>query len=227
MTETIYAGKMPIIALRGLTVFPDQTVHFDLGRPKSIRALEAAMKQDQTLFLIPQKDILVDDPKLVDFYSIGTVAKVKQVLKAKDENLCVLVTGINRGKIAELQQSEPYLEGVIEAVPIPEAADTVRAHALRREANALYGLYLQMSDHPAQAIQLRMMASEDSGFIADSIAQNSGIDFPDKAKMLCQLHPVRRLETALRLLSQEVEMLRLESEIQEKTRAELDQNQRD
>lgn len=227
MTETIYAGKMPIIALRGLTVFPDQTVHFDLGRPKSIRALEAAMKQDQTLFLIPQKDILVDDPKLVDFYSIGTVAKVKQVLKAKDENLRVLVTGINRGKIAELQQSEPYLEGVIEAVPIPEAADTVRAHALRREANALYGLYLQMSDHPAQAIQLRMMASEDSGFIADSIAQNSGIDFPDKAKMLCQLHPVRRLETALRLLSQEVEMLRLESEIQEKTRSALDQNQRD
>lgn len=227
MTETIYAGKMPIIALRGLTVFPDQTVHFDLGRPKSIRALKAAMKQDQTLFLIPQKDILVDDPKLVDFYSIGTVAKVKQVLKAKDENLRVLVTGINRGKIAELQQSEPYLEGVIEAVPIPEAADTVRAHALRREANALYGLYLQMSDHPAQAIQLRMMASEDSGFIADSIAQNSGIDFPDKAKMLCQLHPVRRLETALRLLSQEVEMLRLESEIQEKTRSALDQNQRD
>ena len=227
MTETIYAGKMPIIALRGLTVFPDQTVHFDLGRPKSIRALEAAMKQDQTLFLIPQKDILVDDPKLVDFYSIGTVAKVKQVLKAKDENLRVLVTGINRGKIAELQQSEPYLEGIIEAVPIPEAADTVRAHALRREANALYGLYLQMSDHPAQAIQLRMMASEDSGFIADSIAQNSGIDFLDKAKLLCQLHPVRRLETALRLLSQEVEMLRLESEIQEKTRSALDQNQRD
>ncbi len=227
MTETIYAGKMPIIALRGLTVFPDQTVHFDLGRTKSIRALEAAMKQDQTLFLIPQKDILVDDPKLVDFYSIGTVAKVKQVLKAKDENLRILVTGINRGKIAELQQSEPYLEGIIEAVPIPEASDTVRAHALRREANALYGLYLQMSDHPAQAIQLRMMASEDSGFIADSIAQNSGIDFPDKAKMLCQLHPVRRLETALRLLSQEVEMLRLESEIQEKTRSALDQNQRD
>ncbi len=227
MTETIYAGKMPIIALRGLTVFPDQTVHFDLGRPKSIRALEAAMKQDQTLFLIPQKDILVDDPKLTDFYSIGTVAKVKQVLKAKDENLRILVTGINRGKITELQQSEPYLEGIVEAVPVPETSDTVRAHALRREANALYGLYLQMSDHPAQAIQLRMMASEDSGFIADSIAQNSGIDFPDKAKMLCQLNPVRRLETALRLLSQEVEMLRLESEIQEKTRSALDQNQRD
>ena len=75
MTETMYAGKMPILALRGLAVFPDQTVHFDVGRPKSIRALDAAMKKDQTLFLIPQKDMTVDDPKLTELYQIGTVAK--------------------------------------------------------------------------------------------------------------------------------------------------------
>lgn len=227
MTETIYAGKMPILALRGLAVFPEQTVHFDVGREKSVRALEAAMKADQTLFLIPQKDLLVDDPKLKDLYAIGTVAKVKQVLKTQGENLRILVTGVCRGKITELQQSEPYLEGLVEAVSPTKSTDNVRAHALRREAVSLYGLYLQMSEHPAQAIQLRMMASEDTGFIADAIAQNSGIDFPDKAKMLCQLNPVKRLETALRLLSQEVEMLRLESDIQEKTRSALDQNQRD
>ena len=227
MTETIYAGKMPILALRGLAVFPEQTVHFDVGREKSVRALEATMKADQTLFLIPQKDLLVDDPKLKDLYAIGTVAKVKQVLKTQGENLRILVTGVCRGKITELQQSEPYLEGLVEAVSPSKTTDNVRAHALRREAVSLYGLYLQMSEHPAQAIQLRMMASEDTGFIADAIAQNSGIDFPDKAKMLCQLNPVKRLETALRLLSQEVEMLRLESDIQEKTRSALDQNQRD
>lgn len=227
MTEAIYAGKMPILALRGLAVFPDQTVHFDVGRPKSVRALDAAMKQDQTLLLIPQKDILVDDPKLIDLYSIGTVAKVKQVLKTQGENLRVLVTGICRGKITELSQSDPYLSGIIEAVPAPESGDSVRAHAMRREANSLYGLYLQMSEHHAQAVHLRMMASESSGFIADSIAQNSGIDFPDKAKLLCQLNPNRRLEMALRLLRQEVEMLRLESEIQEKTRSAIDQNQKD
>ena len=227
MTETIYAGKMPILALRGLAVFPEQTVHFDVGREKSVRALEAAMKADQTLFLIPQKDLLVDDPKLKDLYAIGTVAKVKQVLKTQGENLRILVTGVCRGKITELQQSEPYLEGMVEAASPFKTTDNVRAHALRREAVSLYGLYLQMSEHPAQAIQLRMMASEDTGFIADAIAQNSGIDFPDKAKMLCQLNPVKRLETALRLLSQEVEMLRLESDIQEKTRSALDQNQRD
>ena len=227
MSETMYAGKMPILALRGLAVFPDQTIHFDVGRPKSIRALDAAMKQNQTLLLIPQKDILVDDPKLIDLYSIGTVAKVKQVLKTQGENLRVLVTGICRGKITEMQQSDPYLSGIVEAVPAPETGDSVRSHALRREANALYSLYIQMSETPAQAVQLKMMASESNGFIADSIAQNSGIDFPDKAKMLCQLNPTRRLEMALRLLRQEVEMLRLESDIQEKTRASIDQNQKD
>jgi len=227
LTETMYAGKMPILALRGLAVFPDQTVHFDVGRPKSVKALEAAMKQDQTLLLIPQKDMLVDDPKLIDLYSVGTVAKVKQVLKTQGENLRVLVTGICRGKITEMSQTEPFMNGIIESVPIPETGDPLRAHAMRREAVNLYGLYLQISEHPAQAVHLRIMSSESSGFVADAIAQNSGIDFPDKAKLLCQLNPVRRLETALRLLRQEVEMLRLESDIQEKTRSAIDQNQKD
>ena len=225
--EKLYAGKLPILALRGLTVFPDQTVHFDVGRAKSVLALEAAMKADQTLFLVPQKDLLVDDPKLADLYPLGTVAKVKQVLKTQTENLRVLVTGICRGRITELSQSEPYLYGNIEAVAQQKEEDSIRAQALRREANALYGLYLQMSEHPAQTVYLQMMASTSNGFLADSIAQNSGIEFPDKAKLLCMLNPTRRLETALRLLQREVEMLRVEAEIQEKTKAALDQNQRD
>ncbi len=227
MTETMYAGKMPILALRGLAIFPEQTVHFEVGRTKSVLALEAAMQTDQNLFLVPQKDLLVDDPRLQDLYPIGTVAKVKQVLKTQGENLRVLVTGICRGKITELQQSDPYLSGVVEAVPIPETGNSLRSHALRREANSLYGLYLQMSDHSAQTVRLRMMASDSDGFIADAIAQNSGIDFPEKAKLLCQLNPTKRLETAVRLLRQEMEMLRLESDIQEKTRYAIDQNQKD
>ena len=225
--EMVYAGKMPILALRGLAVFPDQTVHFDVGRKKSVLALEAAMKADQTLLLVPQKDILVDDPKLKDLYPIGTVAKVKQVLKTQGENLRVLVSGICRAKITEVQQSEPFLSGLVEAVPAPEAADNLRSRALRREAGALYALYSDLTEHPAQAIQLRIMASERNGFIADTIAQNSGFDFPDKAKMLCQLNPTKRLESCVKLLRQEVEMLKLEAEIQEKTRSSIDQNQKD
>ena len=227
MTETIFAGKMPILALRGLCVFPEQTVHFEVGRSKSVKALEAAMQGDQTLLLIPQKDLLVDDPTLKDLYGVGCIAKVKQVLKTQGENLRILVTGISRGKITELSQSEPYLSGIVESASVEEPADTIRARALRREANSLYGVYLELCEHPAQTVQLRMLASESSGFIADSIAQNSGIDFPDKAKMLCQLNSVRRLETAVQLLRREVEMLRLEGDIQEKTRAAIDQNQKD
>ena len=227
MSEQLISGKLPVLALRGLTIFPDQTVHFDVGRPKSIQALDDAMKKDQNIFLVPQKDIVNNDPGAEDLYAIGVVAKVKQVLKTQGENLRVLVTGVCRAQIKELTQTEPFLAGYIRAVPETEVADSTRAHALRREANGLYAVYSELLEHPAQAVQLRMLNTNNTGFIADSIAQNSGIDFQDKAKLLCQLNPVKRLEMAVKLLRGEVEMLRLESQIQEKTRANIDQNQKD
>ncbi len=227
MSETIYAGKMPVLALRGLTVFPEQTVHFDVGRLKSVLALEAAMKDNQVLFLVPQKDILVDDPCLKDLYAIGTIVMVKQVLKAQDENLRILVTGLSRGRITELSQTNPYLTGYVESVPSQESANTPRNQALRREANSLYADYTEMTEHPTQLIQLKMIDTEDSGFLADSIGQNSGLDYRDKASLLCQLNPFKRLEMAVSMLRHEIEVLKLEGEIQDKTRASMDQNQRD
>ena len=227
MAVQLISGRLPVLALRGLAVFPNQTVHFDVGRAKSIKALEDAMKRDQNIMLVPQRDIVENDPSLEGLYTIGTVAKVKQVLHAQGENLRVLVTGICRARIQELDQTDPFLAGQIVSVPETEVMDSTRAHALRREANNLYALYSELLEHPAQTVQLRMMATEDSGFIADSIAQNSGIDYPDKVKMLCQLNPVKRLEMAAKLLRREVEMLKLEAEIQEKTKANIDQNQKD
>ena len=227
MDEKKYSGILPILALRGLAVFPDQTVHFDIGRPQSLKALEVAMKGDQHLMLIPQKDLTEDAPKLSGLYSIGTVVKVKQVLKTQTENLRVLVTGLSRARIAELAQAEPYFTGLVEVVAETQPTDTARNHALCREANMLYGIYCELAEQPAQAVQLRMMSSNHVGFIADAIAQNSGMDYQDKAKLLCQLNPVRRLEQTIRLLHREVEMLRLESEIQEKTHASIDHNQKE
>ncbi len=227
MTETIYAGTMPILALRGLVVFPEQTVHFDVGRRKSVLALEAAMKADQMLLLIPQKDMAVDDPALADLYSMGTVAKVKQVLKSQGENLRVLVTGIRRAKITEMQQTAPYLSGIVESVPEHPAANTTRSHALRREANMMFGLYNEMLEHPMQAVQLKLLGCEEDGLMADTIGQNSGIDFPEKVKLLQQLNPTRRLEMCISMLRREGELLKLEALIQEKTRASIDKNQRD
>ena len=227
MTETYYAGKIPILALRGLAVFPEQTIHFDVGRTKSVRALEAAMKADQHILLIPQKDILVDDPKLADLCSMGVIAHVKQVLKTQGENLRILVTGLNRARIAEVTQTEPYLAGYVESVPSQSVADSARGLALRREAMAVYAQYLEHYENPIQLIQLKIMSSDDCSYIADAIAQNSGIDFKEKCKLLTQLNPMRRLEQAVKLLKREVEVLQLESQIQEKTKANMDQNQKD
>lgn len=227
MNEKLMSGVLPILALRGLAVFPDQTVHFDIGRPQSLRALDAAMKGDQYLLLVPQKDLTEEEPGLSGLYPIGTVAQVKQVLRTQGENLRVLVTGICRARIGELEQTEPYLSGFVEAVAEAETADNARNQALCREANMIYGMYCELSEQPAQAVQFRMLASKSVGFVADAIAQNSGIDYEDKAKLLCQLNPVRRLENAIRLLNREVEMLKLEEEIQEKTQASIDQNQKE
>lgn len=227
MSEITYAGVMPVLALRGLVVYPEQTVHFDVGRTKSALALEAAMKKDQILLLVPQKDILVDEPKLADLCTMGTVVKVKQLLNAPDENLRVLVTGITRAKITEMQQTEPFLSALVESVPSVEESDSPKGKALRRQACTLYNSYLELTDHPAQMVQLRMIASEKNGFIADSIAQNSGLDYNEKMKLLLQLNATRRLEMTVGFLTKELEVLQLESEIQNKTRAAIDQNQRD
>ena len=227
MGEQFISGRLPVLALRGLAIFPEQTVHFDIGRAKSALALEYAMKHDQILFLVPQKDILDDDPDLAGLYSIGTVVKVKQILKAQNENIRVLVTGLQRARILELTQNEPHLAGMVEAVIETPIKDTLQSRALCREAAMLYGAYSEMVERPAQTVQLRILASEDCGFVADAIAQNSGIDYRDKAKLLCQLNPIRRMESTLKLLQQEMQMLRIEADIQEKTRASIDQDQRD
>jgi len=226
MNEKITAN-MPILALRGMTVFPEQTVHFDVGRVKSALALEYAMKHDQHLLLLPQKNILDDDPRLKDLFPIGTVVKVKQILKTQGDNVRVLVSGLYRARVLELLQFEPFMSGHIDVMEEVSYSETLKTKALRREAVSLYGAYSDMLDHPVQGVQLRIIASEDCGYVADSIAQHSGMEYTEKAKLLCQLNPVKRLESALLLLQQELQMLQLESDIQEKTHAVMDQNQRD
>ena len=227
MTEPNTIIKMPILALRGLAIFPDQTVHFDIGRIKSAMALENAMKHDQTLLLIPQKNILDDDPALADLFSIGTVVKVKQILKSQGDNIRVLVDGLYRARITELTNFTPFLKGYVQAVTEKEIKETVQMRALRREAISLFHRYCEVTERPAQAVNLRLLASDNCGYIADTIAQNSGIEYTDKSLLLCQLNPVRRLERAIALLQQEIQYAQIESEIQDRTRAIIDQEQKD
>lgn len=227
MSDKIYSGRLPVLALRGLAVFPDQSVHFDVGRARSVNALEQAMKEGQYIFLVPQKNIMIDDPRLEDLHPIGTVAKIKQILRPQGEMIRVLVSGICRGRITELYQSDPYMEANIQSVHETEIMDSPRNQALCRQAQSLYGMYLELSEYPAQTVMFKLLSSTDPGFLADTIAQNSGIDHQEKAKLLGRLDPVRRLESTLRLLSRELEILQLESDIQSKTHANMDKNQRD
>ena len=227
MSNTTQSKHMPVLALRGIVVFPEQTVHFDIGRIKSALALEAAMKRDQTLILVPQKDILNDDPEHADLYPVGTVVRVKQILKSHGENIRVLVTGLYRARVEIMDQTVPYLAGYVTTAQELSDSVSIKAKALRREALNLFDHYNDVTENQAQNVRLHMVASEKSGFIADSIAQNSTIEYPDKAKLLCQMNPVRRLEETVALLKQEIQLARVESDIQAKTRAKIDQEQKD
>lgn len=227
MSEQLYSGSMPILALRGLVVFPEQTIHFDVGRMKSVLAMEAAMKKDQIIMLVPQKNIMDDDPGMKGLYPIGTVACIKQILKGQGDSIRILVSGLHRARIVSIDQFEPYLCGEVSPVEDSLWNENLRTVALRREANNLFSTYMEYMEKPSQALMLRLMSTEDCSVIADTIAQNTNIDYRDKAKLLSQFNPVRRLEAVISMLHHETEILQIESEIQEKTRSYIDQDQRD
>ena len=227
MDDRVIPGTMPFLALRGLTVFPRQTVHFEVGRLKSVKALEQAMSQDRMILLLPQKDIADDAPELSDMHTVGTVAKIKQVLKGQDNTLRVLAVGQYRARVFRLAQSEPYFSGQVYEIAQTEITDSPRIHALCRQAVTLYTSYLELSDFPAQSVHLRIINSNDPGFVADTIAQNSSLEYADKVKLLANVNPVKRLEATLRLLDREMQIISLEGDIQSRTHANLDRHQKE
>ena len=227
MEEIVVSGKMPILALRGIVVFPNQTVHFDVAREKSVKAVEKAMDEDQILFLVPQKDIVDDDPAAHQLYDMGTVVRIKQVLRSKNEGMRVLVTGLYRGRIDRFTATEPCMYGRIEMVEEKQAVLTNKIRAIMRDVNMAFHAYLEMTQQPAQQLQLKMMASTDPGFLADCLAQHVTFEYAEKMKLLSQLSPGKRLEMASKLLAREIDMLTIEMDIQSKARQNMDQGQRD
>ena len=228
MEEIIISERMPVLALRGLTVFPKTTMHFDVGREKSIRALDKAMSGDQHIFLVTQKDIMDDDPAFSALYKLGTVAHVRQVLKLPGDVVRILVYGEYRAKLVEGLQSTPYLTARTESVPEPDyPAGSARVTALLRQAAQLFDEFTDLSQRPVQDVMLRILASQDPGQVADMMAQAATFDFTEKMRVLSQLHPVHRLELTNRLFARELEVLRLENQLQDKTQQSIDKGQRD
>ena len=228
MNEIILSERMPVLALRGLTVFPKNTIHFDVGREKSVRALDKAMSGDQRIYLVTQKDILQDDPELKDLYPMGTVAHVRQILKVSGDTVRVLVYGEYRARITEIVKKTPYLCARTESVPDLEyTSGTAKIEALKRQAATLFDEFAELTQRPVQDVMLKILSTDDPGLIADLLTQSATFGYTEKMRVLQNLHPVHRLEIANKLMAQELEVLRLENSIQDKTQQSIDKGQRD
>lgn len=222
---------LPVLPLRGLTAFPDMLIHFDVGRAISIKALEASMKDGQVLFLTAQKDVRVDEPEPGDLYEIGTVCMVKQILRLPGDNIRVLVEGRARARAAEYVETER--EGACMFAQIEvlgEAPVTVplrREQALIRTVQDRFDEYVQYAQRMSSDVAVSVAAGGDPGYLADFIAQNIPVEYDVKQEVLEELDPIRRLTMMIRLLSEETEILKLESEIQDEVKEQMDRNQRE
>ena len=185
---------LPVLALRGLVVFPGCVTHFDVGRSKSARAVEEAMRTDQMIFLIAQRDVQCDKPKKADLYSIGTVAYVRQVLRLPGDNMRILVEGRYRAQLTDLIHAEPYFFG--RAMELDEPgynAALPRTQALVRQAHQLFEQFIDLAVKSGQENLLQGSASDEAGHLADFIAQNATFGYEQKQKILETLPPVQRL----------------------------------
>ena len=228
MNEIIMSQRMPVLALRGLNVFPKMTTHFDVGRKKSIRAVEEAMRGNQEIFLVTQKEIQIDDPNQQDLFTIGTVSVVKQVLRLPGDTIRILVEGQYRATMVECVQTEPYLYGRVETVnDLPLGKSQNKLEALVRQAQFFYDHFLELSGRNVPDGILAIMSSNDPGYIADYIMQNSSVSYENKQRVLEVLNPIKRLELACILLGQELDIMQLEADIQERVQENVSKGQRD
>lgn len=219
--------KMPVLPLRGLVVFPDMLLHFDVARPQSVKALDRAMAGGKPVFLVAQKDLALEEPTSQDLYEIGTVCSIRQLLRLPGGNVRVLVEGFQRGRVAQVTRTTPCLEGEIQELrPAKPGKNSPRTEALIRQCYQVYESYAQLAPTATETF-LTILSSSDPGYIADHIAQNISLRFEDKQAVLEELRPVRRLEKLCRLLQRETDILALEGDVESKVRQGLDQTQRD
>ncbi len=226
--ETELNVTMPALALRGLTIFPNMPLHFDVGRPQSIQALEDAMESGSTIFLVGQKGLLTEHPQREDLWDIGTISTVRQILRLPGDNVRVMVEGTTRGQLVHLTQTQPFLRAVVQELP-ETAAKTVTPHteALIRNTYEKFERYAELNPKLTPDILLGILTSTDPGYIADYIAQNLTMRNEDKQRILAELRPVQRLRHLNRMLGREIAVMLLEQEMADKARNRMNENQRD
>ena len=220
-------NNMPLLALRGLTVFPNMILHFDVGRSKSTKALEQAMVNDQYIFLVAQKDATVDDPTPEDLFQVGTISKVKQLLKLPGDTIRVLVEGINRGQIHSFIQEDPYFLVEIEETKKEEEIENNKQKALLRVAIETFEKYAKVNGKISNDTLLSIFSLKKPGQLADTIAANIHLELEQQQMILGSLEPEERLHSMIQILKNETDILMIQRNIQTQVKQNIDKSQRE
>lgn len=219
---------LPAIALRGLVVFPNNIVHFEVGRAKSIAAIEAAMHTNSSVFLVAQKEMDVEEPTMRDLYAYGVIAEIKQVLRVSDDLVKVLVEGKTRARLLELNDGD-FLKASVRPVPVRGigADKRTQTEALVRSLKDCFEEYLSYSPQISKDVIYNIVSSDSPLFLSEYMPANLLLKYEDKQTILNESSLLGRLEKLLMLLRQECQVLEIERDLDDKVNASLDKGQRE
>lgn len=230
--ENIYIVEnktLPLIPLRGISIFPHMVIHFDVGRDKSIQALEKAMMDDTAILLCTQVNPKVDEPTVDDFYHVGTVARVKQMLKLPGGSIRVLVEGISRGRVEKVIQEEPcFIAEIEELTYVPEKIEkSQELEAAMRLLMDDLEEYISLNNKVSSEVIMTISDIEDPGRLADVISSYIFLKQEDNQKILETFDFYERLEALHVILQKELELLRLEDKINQRVKKQINKVQKE
>lgn len=219
---------LPVLPLRGLNIFPNLLFHFDVGRKKSIKAIESAMANDSRIFLISQKKLKVEDPKEKDLYTVGTVAKVRQILKMPNDIIRVLIEGECRAKLKTTLEEEPYLVASVALHPEEKhEAETKKELALLRKVQEAFSIYANVSGAVSEEMIVSVLDAKDTGRLCDYICQNIHLPVESKQAVLEQFDITKRANKFIEIITEETDIIEIENRIQDKVKYGIDKHQRE
>lgn len=219
--------NLPLIPLRGITIFPYMVMHFDVGRKKSILALEDAMLKNQEIFLVSQKDAKVEEPDEKDIYEVGTICTIKQILKLPGDTVRVLIEGINRAKISKFTETEPFFKVDVEVLEEAECTSDNKCEALVRAVRKAFDEYIRISGNMPTELFVSLDDIESPGRLADVISSYLMLRGEKKQELLESYDPSERLEKLLILINNEVDVLKIERKIGIKVKNKIDKVQKE
>ncbi|MDR3112032.1 MAG: endopeptidase La [Elusimicrobiota bacterium] len=218
---------VPVVALRGMVMFPSMLLHFDIGRKQSILALEEAMKNGQNVFVTAQKDVKLDEPNSDGIYSIGVSAKVRQIIHQPGGMARALVEGCHRAKIEEIVTVKPFIRAKIKPIQEISSKKTVPCKALSRKTKDMFVEYLNLSPRMPPDLVIGVHAIKDSGQLADFIVSNIPLDFEEKQKILEDFNEDSRLEKTIVYLAKEFDILKIENDLANQLKDSIDRRQKE